>query len=91
MRFRLLPAADRGAFEAADRRLQTEFAYRQPGLVRRTTARASDGEWIVIDLWRSSEDADRTGAAWDDDPVVRSFLSFVDGESVSVSRYETLD
>jgi hypothetical protein len=58
MRFRLPPGADEAAFLAADRRVQEEFAYHQPGLLRRTTARGQDGGWIVIDLWRSAADAD---------------------------------
>jgi hypothetical protein len=91
MRFRLAPDADDQAFEAADRRVQTEFAYRQPGLLRRTVARAEDGEWIVIDLWQSAEDADRCAQAWEDDPLTAEFMSFVDPGTVSVGRYQTLD
>ena len=62
--FKLLPGADEAAFLAADKRLQAEFAYQQPGLMRRTTARATDGEWVVIDPWRSEADADRTSNVW---------------------------
>ena len=58
MTFALRPDADEAAFLAADRRVQVEFAYHQPGLVRRTTARDSAGGWIVIDLWRSADDVD---------------------------------
>jgi hypothetical protein len=91
MRFRLLDGADAQAFEMADRRLQTEFAYKQPGMLRRTVGRAQNGGWIVIDLWRSGEDADRTALAWEGDPVTAEFMTFVDADSVSVARYETLD
>jgi hypothetical protein len=91
MRFRLTPDADTHAFEVADRRVQSEFAYRQPGMLRRTVARGTDGEWIVIDLWHSRDDAERAARAWEDDPVTAEFMAFVDGDSVSVHRYETLD
>lgn len=91
MTFRLAPAADEDAFRAADRLVQTDFAYRQPGLLRRTTARAADGSWIVIDLWQSPSDADAADARWADDPVTAAFLSFVDGDSVHTERYLTLD
>lgn len=91
MCFRLGDGADVEAFLAADKRLQTEFAYRQPGLLRRTTARADDGTWAVIDLWRSAEDADRCARAWNGDPLADAFRSFVDRDTVSVARYETLD
>jgi hypothetical protein len=91
MRFRLRPDAAHQAFEAADRRLQTEFAYRQPGMLRRTVARAADGEWIVIDLWHTGEDADRAALAWEDDASAAAFMHFVDAGTVSVARFDTLD
>jgi len=91
MRFRLSAGVDEGAFLAADRALQEDFAYQQPGLLRRTTARGDDGAWIVIDLWRTEEDADACTARWDGDPVVRRFMALVDGPSVASERYRPLD
>ncbi len=91
MRFRLLEEADGQAFEAADRRLQTEFAYRQPGMLRRTVGKSPDGEWIVIDLWHTGQDADRAALAWAGDPLTAEFMAFVDAGTVSVARFDTLD
>ncbi len=91
MRFRLRPGADERRFVEADARLQSDFAYRQPGLLRRTTARSGDGEWLVIDLWRSTGDADACAARWDGDPVVQAFLDQVDPLSVVTARYDELD
>lgn len=91
MRFRLAEGSDRTEFLASDRRLQTEFAYHQPGLHRRTVAGADDGEWVVIDLWHRAADADRCALAWDEDPVAAAFMAFVDRATLSVARYETLD
>ena len=90
MRFRLVAGCDEAAFLAADRRLQEEFAYQQPGLLRRTTARGEDGGWIVIDVWRSAADADACDARWDDDPVPRAFMALLDPASVSTRRYHEL-
>jgi hypothetical protein len=90
MRFRLPPGAEETAFLAADRRVQEEFAYQQPGLIRRTTARGEDGSWIVIDLWRSAADADACNARWERDEVAQGFVALLDSTSVSVSRYYTL-
>jgi hypothetical protein len=91
MSFRLAPGADEEAFLTADSEVQSDFAYRQPGLLRRTTARGPDGAWIVIDLWRSATDADATTALWGEDPVTARFMSFVDTATVSTARYDTLD
>lgn len=91
MRFRLAPDADEEAFVAADGRVQSDFAYHRPGLLRRTTARGANGAWIVIDLWRSAADADATDALWGRDPVTAAFMTFVEGATVETERYDTLD
>jgi len=91
MKFRLAPGTDRSAFLAADRRVQTEFAYHQPGLLRRTTAEGSDGSWIVIDLWHTEGEADACDARWGLDPVTAEFTALLDAGSVRSERYATLD
>lgn len=90
MKFRLSPGSDEAEFLAADRRLQQEFAYQQPGLLRRTTARGADGDWVVIDLWRSAADADACAARWDSDPVAGAFMALIDGSSVTTERFQPL-
>jgi hypothetical protein len=89
--FRLAPHTDEAAFLHTDRRVQTEFAYHQPGLARRTTARGADGEWVVIDLWRSAEDADACDRRWGNDPVTKEFMGYLDPATVTTRRYATLD
>ncbi len=91
MSFRLVPGADREEFEDADRGVQTRFQYHQPGLVRRTTARSEDGTWVVITMWRSEADADRSTGCGDQDQTVVRFMALVDAESVERQRYTTLD
>lgn len=89
--FRLVPGIDEEEFLVADRRVQTRFAYRQPGLLRRTTARGDDGNWVVIDLWRSGEEADACERRWDTDADAAAFMSFLDPASVRSERFATLD
>ncbi len=93
MSFRLIDGADHATFLAVDKRLQSDFAYQQPGLVRRTTACGRGdlaGEWIVIDLWQTAQDADNCAARWDDDPTAKEFMSFVDLSTLEVRRYADL-
>jgi hypothetical protein len=90
--FRLADGVDEGAFLTADRRVQTEFAYRQPGLLRRTVARATSDvrAWIVVDLWASAADADACDRRWATDPIAAAFMACVDASSVRAARFETL-
>jgi hypothetical protein len=91
MRFRLSSGVDRPTFLAADRAVQEDFAYQQPGLLRRTTARADDDSWIVIDMWQSGAESDACSARWDRDPVAQRFMSLVDRDTLVTERYTERD
>lgn len=78
--FRLVAGADEAAFVAADARFQTEVAYHQSGIARRTLAKGEDGEWLVVTHWWTVEHADAA-------PVM---TDFIDLDTVVVRRYEEL-
>lgn len=89
--FRLAPDTDEAVFLDADRRVQTEFFYRQPGLLRRTTARDRHGEWIVIVIWRSEDDAEAATRRSEHDPATSELMALVDRATVQTRRYSPLD
>ena len=93
MTFKLRDGADEETFLAVDKRLQSDFAYQQTGLVRRTIARglgAQSDEWVVVDLWWAAEHADACAQRWETDTLAQEFMSFVDRDTVDVRRYEDL-
>ena len=59
--------------------------------MRRTAAHDSAGGWVVIDLWRSADDADAMGECWATRQAPAAFMAFVAAGTVHVHRYETLD
>jgi hypothetical protein len=81
---------DEAALLAADARMQTDFAYAQPGLFRRTAARADGGRWCVVSTWASTEDAERADLAARSDEVARAFWALADPDTVRVERYSLL-
>ena len=89
--FHLKPGIGDGEFLVANERMQTEFVYQQPGFVRRTTARGKDGEWLVIGVWSTQDDAAIAGQVAIGDPISRTANAMVDPSSVTVKRFETLD
>lgn len=86
--FRPTPGTPDDAVRAADQRVQVEFALLQPGILRWTTTRAEDGEWLVVSLWESAEAAAAAEAAATSDPAASAFAALVDPASVRRRRYE---
>jgi hypothetical protein len=89
--FRLAADVDEEGFLIADRQAQTEFLYKQRGLLRRTTARGVGGEWFVVTVWGSAADADVSATTSHDDPAASHLKEFLDPASVTTRRYQTLD
>jgi hypothetical protein len=89
--FRLVDRSDLDGFLEADRRVQTELMLQKPTFLRRTTARSSDGEWIVLVLWASEADADASDQRFADDPANAAFVAYIDSSTLATRRYQTLD
>ena len=85
--FRLAADTDEAVFLDADRRVQTEFHYRQPGLLRRTTAR----DRMVIVVWRSERDAEAAAELSKSDRATSELIGLVDKATLRTHRYSTLD
>lgn len=84
-------SGDEEAFRAVDARMQTDFAYQQPGLLRRTTARGDDGQWLVLTLWSDDASAEAGARSALDDPVAREFASYAAPGSTRTKRFTLLE
>ena len=89
--FRLRPEADEEAFLALDTRVQTELAYQETGLMRRTTARSAGGTWLVIEIWRSEDDADASAADRAGSRLQAEYRAFIDRTTMESDRFATFD
>jgi hypothetical protein len=77
--FRLADDVDEAEFLAVDEAVRTGFLYHQSGIVRATTARGDDGEWIVVVLWMTYEDADAAAEVERTDPATDRFAHMIVG------------
>jgi len=84
-------AGDENDFLAADKRMQTDFAYQQPGLLRRTTARGDDRQWLVLTLWADMASAEASERRAGDDEIARDFASYIEPNSLRTKRFATLE
>ena len=89
--FRLADGADETVFLEADQRVQTEFIPNLPGFMRRTTARGSNGDWVVVSLWGSEDEAEAARSLAGGNAVHLQFMSLVDPETFEVKTYTALD
>ena len=87
--FRLADGVDDAAFLAFDEEVRSGFLYHQPGILRATTARGDNREWIVVVLWASDDDADAALDAGTNDGTMRRFTDLVAG--AQRKRYSTID
>ena len=84
-------AGDEASFLDADKRMQTEFVYQQGGCLRRTTARADGGDWLVLTWWADNAAADAAAQAAEGDPVAQEYWSLVKTDTVRSRRFTTLE
>ncbi len=89
--FALRPGIDDERFVAVDGRVQTMFAYQQPGLARRTTGRNDDGRWLVLQVWSSEEAAAAARTAFEESVLGAEFTSLIDPDSVTRECFVGLD
>ncbi len=88
--FRLAQGVDEATFRAADTRVQVEFAYHQPGFLRRTLGRQAD-RWLILQVWASGEAAEAASTAFDAAPVGAELMALIDVSSLSVERFAGVD
>ncbi|HVV35200.1 MAG TPA: hypothetical protein VHC63_01270 [Acidimicrobiales bacterium] len=85
--FRLLADVDDESFLAADKAVQTEVFPNSQGYLRRTTAKADDGEWLVVVLWADEPDIDEFNARIVSDPIQLAFDELIDRGTIRTKRY----
>lgn len=59
--FKLARGTTSEQFASIDRAMERDYISRQPGFISRESAAGTDGDWLVINHWKSAKDAE---AAW---------------------------
>ena len=73
--FRLRADTDEDTFRALDERIQTEFAYHQPGCLRRTLGRHEDGRWLALTVWADAASASAARTAFEESDLGAEFAT----------------
>jgi hypothetical protein len=89
-RFRLNDATSVEDFVAVNAKYQTDFAYQQVGLRRRTVAPGLDGEWLSLTFWGSKADAHRANEEAAHSSVAQAFAACMETSSKTVEYFKEL-
>lgn len=88
--FRPRPGTTDDALRAAEARVYEDFAVHQHGIIRRTTARSVDGEWLVVQLWYDLTSAEAAEQAAASHPATSALHALAEPGSLTTRRYEDL-
>ena len=87
VRFKLAAGVSAQDFLALDRAVEVQHVAKQPGFLRRESASAAGGEWLVIVHWASAADADASMASFAAAPAAAAFMKGLDVNSMSMQRF----
>lgn len=88
--FRLNDATRVDDFLVINAKYQTQFAYQQVGLRRRTVAPGLNGEWLVLTVWASKSDVHRAEQEAVHSNVAHEFEACLEPSSTSVEYFKEL-
>lgn len=87
VRFQLAAHVSPQDFLVLDQAVEREHVAKQPGFLRRESASAPGGEWLVIVHWASTADADASMAAFPSAPAAADFMKNLDAKSMTMQRF----
>jgi hypothetical protein len=90
IKFRLNDATSAEDFVVINARYQTDFAYQQVGLRRRTVAPGLDGGWLSLTVWGSKADVHRADEEAVHSKVAQEFESCIEPSSKTVEYFKEL-
>ena len=89
VRFRTKPGTDEAAFQAINERFQREVAPKLPGLQRRESTRAADGEWLLVLRYQDIDSA-HSAMRSDNSDVSQALMAGIDMSSMSAAFYDVV-
>ncbi|ONI84652.1 hypothetical protein ALI22I_29375 [Saccharothrix sp. ALI-22-I] len=87
IRFRLIDGVTEADFRERDKKVHFEYMAQQPGFVSRWSSVSAEGEWFVVVLWATPEDAQATINGFFGAPETQEFLAAVDKTTVAAGSY----
>ncbi len=87
VRFKLAAGVSPQDFLVLDQAVERQHVAQQPGFLRRESASAAGGEWLVIVHWASARDADASMASFASAPAAAAFMKGLDVNTMTMQRF----
>ena len=84
--FNLKTTASQKAFNALDAEVEANFTSKQPGFIKRESARDENGNYLVLVYWNTEADAEASMSKFMADPSVADYAGMIEGESMKMNR-----
>ena len=68
-------------------RVEANFTSKQPGFIKRESARDENGNYLVLVYWNTEADAEASMSKFMADPSVSDYAGMIEGESMKMNRY----
>lgn len=85
--FNLKTTASQKAFNALDAEVESNFTSKQPGFIKRESARDEKGNYVVLVYWNTTADAEASMEKFMADPSVADYAGMIEGPSMKMNRY----
>jgi glyoxylase-like metal-dependent hydrolase (beta-lactamase superfamily II) len=85
--FKLAPGTSAEQFAPIDRAMERDYISKQPGFIARESAAGNDGDWLVVNHWKSIKDAESAMTNFASAPATQAFMSKLDAKTMFNRHY----
>jgi glyoxylase-like metal-dependent hydrolase (beta-lactamase superfamily II) len=85
--FKLAPGTTAAQFAPVDQAMERNYISKQPGFISRESAAGDDGDWLVVNHWKSVEDAEAAMVNFAGAPATQAFMSLLDPKTMFNRHY----
>ena len=90
MSFNLKGDTDVTNFNAANKKVETDFTSKKKGFLQRVTGVSDNGEQIVAVYWDNKSNSDAVLQSFMEAPIAKEFMGMMDQSSIKMGRAQTI-
>jgi glyoxylase-like metal-dependent hydrolase (beta-lactamase superfamily II) len=85
--FNLAPGTTPEQFAPIDHAMERDYISKQPGFITRESGAGDHGDWLVVNHWKTVEDAQAAMVAFASAPATQAFMKHLDAKTMLNRHY----